>query len=149
MKTLIFFLAACLVSCAPSRTIGIEEPAAPWLAQAVDRAIFFWVQKPRQISFILVENWQEADTVIRMSDEMPEHAAGFYSMGRIGIRPRVEEWATIDQICIVSHELGHSRGLDHVEDDDSLMSPVTSGFREDCSWSAFDQREFCQTNDCG
>lgn len=141
---IVYFLAA---SCAPARIIGIEQPE-PWLTSAVEGAISFWGRSPREVAFELAQDLADSNVRVRASDDLPEGSAAVYNMGAISIRPRVAEWATLDRICIVAHEMGHHLGMDHRPEIPSLMNPSTSMFTDDCSWSEFDQKEFCQTNDC-
>jgi predicted Zn-dependent protease len=46
--------------------------------------------------------------------------------------------------CLLTHELGHYIGMEHVEEGNSIMSPA---IKVDCDWSRLDQEEFWRVSE--
>lgn len=152
MKTLYITSALLIAGCAAEpRQIYIVPEAPEWAWAATETAMDFWAAEPRQVRFEFATEPGfdlTLETVEGFGDDKTSIA--IYGMGRIRLLAALETWAPAHRSCVVSHEIGHSLGLDHVEGDPSLMNASASDFFFDntCLWSDLDQAEFCQTNEC-
>lgn len=145
----ILFLLALVSGCAPSQyTVHVADGAPGWVNQITYDAVDWWSGHGADIAI------SDTGTLIDLgvfpsATKLGEFQTWTGADDRIVLAARMqiyvesgEPYATRFPVCVVAHEMGHMMGMEHVEDTDSLLSPIIHMSNNDCLWSQYDQAEY-------
>jgi hypothetical protein len=107
-----------------------------WVTDAVIGAIAFWgdhgeVFRPATADGVGVEVTVQ---------NLPPDRVGECALRTIHLSPGLSDRPHV-AMCIVTHEIGHYLGMNHVPQGDSLMAPVVAVNGSSCYWSEDDENE--------
>jgi hypothetical protein len=143
LLTLISVLLA-ICGCRPNPDLITPSESPAWLLEATELSVKFWAEHGFDFEI-------GPEGLPIKVEEVRDSAWGQYELlpnNHIGISELASELLPINQSCIVSHELGHFKGMEHIETDEpSLMFQFLSICSDDdgnpkCCWSDDDQAEF-------
>ena len=141
-------ITSCSIFEADVTSITLDDGSS-WLEDSLDTVLDLWYSKDVLYTYN-VDDLGAADgesgnsDILLVTDDLGGEAIGYcYCFEGDLVSEIVIEQSLIDNpasytACVIAHELGHYIGLNHVSDDDSIMSPVIS---EECEWSSWDEQE--------
>lgn len=148
---LAFVAASC--ACAKEPPLYVDVSDQPeWVVQAFEDAADFWALHDIEVN---VGDFKDGIkvAVVGATDIGGDFARWAPSEGLIKVSnnlgniqdPRNANLPS----CSLAHELGHALGMQHVEDEQSLMAEKAKQPPEEgCWWSADDQIELCRATGC-
>lgn len=140
---LVLILSSC--DSKPSKIdIYLDTKSTPkWIDDALVNTVAFWSEHG-----VTLIPGPEGTITFTVQELPPDRVAQWEShlewyTGNISIIPIMED--SLLTSCTLAHEIGHALGMNHVREDNSLMSPVVhKNGLDSCYWSRLDQEEFCR-----